>query len=258
MLYNLTELKGLTMKARDGEIGEVEDFYFDDDKWTIRYLVVDTGTWLPGRRVLISPISVGRADQVNRRVEVDLTRKQIEDSPGVETDKPVSRQYELSYFNYYGYPYYWGGPYAWGPAATPAVMPVPLGTATRSPTSIEEMQRREQESSDPHLHSADEVIGRYYIEANDGDIGHVEEFLIDDESWAIRYMVVDTRNWWPGKKVLVAPQWIERVSWNDSRVYVNLSRANIQGAPEYDRNAPLSRDYESNLHRHYGRSPYWG
>lgn len=258
MLYSLTELKGLTIKARDGEIGEVEDFYFDDDNWTIRYLVVDTGTWLTGRRVLVSPISVGRADQVNRRVEVDLTRKQVEDSPGVETDKPVSRQYETTYFDYYGYPYYWGGPYGWGPAATPAAMPVPIATATRAQTGIEEMQRREEESSDPHLHSADEVIGRYYIEASDGDIGHVEEFLIDDGSWAIRYMVVDTRNWWPGKKVLVAPQWIDRVSWSDSRVYVNLSRATIQDAPEYDRNAPLSRDYESDLYRHYGRSPYWG
>jgi hypothetical protein len=255
MLHNLTDLKGLTIKCRDGEIGEVEDFYFDDDRWTIRYLVVDTGTWLTGRKVLISPISVGRADQANRRVEVDLTKKQVEDSPGIDTDKPVSRQYETSYFDYYGYPYYWGGPYAWGAAAIPAPMPVPMPDRTR--TEIEELRRREQESSDPHLHSANEVIGHYYIEATDGDIGHVEEFVIDDESWTIRYMVVDTRNWWPGKKVLVAPQWIERTSWNDSRVYVNLSRANVQNAPEYDRAAPLSREYESNLHQHYKRPPYW-
>jgi hypothetical protein len=131
---------------------------------------------------------------------------------------------------------------------------MPMPTTTQ--TAIEETKRRERESSDPHLHSAKEVIG-YYIEATDGDIGHVEEFVLDDESWAIRYMVVDTRNWWPGKKVLVAPKWIERASWNDSRVYVNLSRHNIEEAPEYDLSKPLSRDYESNLHRHYGRSPYW-
>jgi hypothetical protein len=253
MLHNLSDLKGLTMKARDGDIGEVEDFYFDDDSWTIRYLVIDTGHWLPGRKVLISPISLGRANQVSRKIEVNLTKKQVEDSPGVEADKPVSRQYETSYFDYYGYPYYWGGPYAWGAEGIPAAMPMP----PRTQSEIEVMQRKEQEASDPHLHSANEVIGHYYIEATDGDIGHVEEFLVDDESWAIRYMIVDTRNWLPGKKVLVAPQWIERASWNDSRVYVNLSRSNIQEAPEYDRSAPLARDYESNLHRHYGRLPYW-
>jgi hypothetical protein len=124
-------------------------------------------------------------------------------------------------------------------------------------SEIEAMQRRDEESSDPHLHSANEVIGHYYIEATDGDIGHVEEFLIDDESWTIRYMVVDTVNWWPGKKVLVAPPWIERVSWKDSKVYVNLSRNSIQRAPEFDRDQPLSRDYEQDLHGHYGRAPYW-
>jgi sporulation protein YlmC with PRC-barrel domain len=251
MLHNLTELKGHTIKARDGEIGEVEDFYFDDDRWTIRYLVVDTGKWLPGRQVLISPISLGRADRSNRRIQVDLTMKQIEDSPGIETDRPVSRQYETSYHDYYGYPYYWTGPYLWGPAAYPGPLMMPERTRAEA-----EAIRREQESGDPHLHSANEVAG-YYIEATDGDIGHVEEFIIDDENWAIRYIVVDTRNWWPGKKVLVSPQWIERASWHDSRVYVNLSRHNIQEAPEYDLTKPPSRDYEASLHRHYGRPPYW-
>jgi hypothetical protein len=129
---------------------------------------------------------------------------------------------------------------------------MPEGTQTE----LEEIRRREQESSDPHLHSANEVIG-YYIEAADGDIGHVEEFIVDDENWAIRYMAVDTRNWWPGKKVLVAPQWIERASWQDSRVYVNLARNDIQEAPAYDLSEPPSREYEATLHRHYKRSPYW-
>jgi hypothetical protein len=252
MLHNLTDLKGLTIKAKDGEIGAVDDFYFDDDHWTIRYLVVDTGNWLPGRRVLISPISLGRADPANGRIEVALTMKQVEDSPGIESDKPVSRQYETSYFDYYGYPYYWTGPYLWGAAAYPG----PVITPEPTQPEVEAIRSREQQSADPHLHSANEVTG-YYIEATDGDIGHVEQFLIDDESWAIRYMVVDTRNWWPGKKVLVAPQWIERASWEDSRVYVNLSRNNIQQAPEYDLNRLPSRDYELTLHEHYRRPPYW-
>jgi len=251
MIHNLSDLKGFGIKATNGEIGEVTDFYFDDDRWTIRYLVVDTGKWLPGRQVLISPISLGKADRANRRIQVDLTMEQIKNSPGIETDKPVSRQYEASYFDYYGYPYYWTGPYLWGPAAYPGPLVMPERTQAEG-----EAIRREQESSDPHLHSAREVRG-YYIEAADGDIGHVEDFIVDDEDWAIRYMVVDTRNWWPGKKVLVSPQWIERASWHDSRVYVNLARSDIQEAPEYDTNRPLSRDYESSLHRHYRRAPYW-
>jgi hypothetical protein len=241
----------LTIKARDGEIGEVDDFYFDDESWAIRYLVVDTGNWLPGRKVLISPISLGKADLSHQWLDVELTKKQIEDSPSIDTDKPVSRQYEASYYDYYGYPYYWTGPHLWGPAAYPGPLMMPERTQAEA-----EALRREQESADPHLHSSSEVAG-YYIEATDGDIGHVEDFMIDDESWAIRYIVVDTRNWWPGKKVVVSPQWIERVSWRDSKVYVNLSRDNIQKAPEYDLERPMSRDYESTLYRHYDRSPYW-
>jgi len=252
MLHNLSDLKGAVISATDGNIGEVKDFYFDDESWTVRYLVVDTGNWLPGRKVLLSPISLGKVNHLDQSVEVNLTKEQIKESPGIDADKPVSRQYEMSYFDYYGYPYYWAGPYTWGPAAYPAPMPM----ASRTRDEIEEAKTREQESSDPHLHSANEVVG-YYIQATDGDIGHVEEFVLDDEDWVIRYMVVDTRNWWPGKKVVVAPEWIERASWNDSRVYVNLSRGNIEQAPEYDRNAPVSRDYETNLYRHYGRPPYW-
>src|SRR5918992_3079264 len=172
MLRSIRELQGYGIEATDGPIGSIHEMLFHDDRWVIRYLVVDTGKWLPGRKVLISPISLGKADESNRRIEADLTRKQIEDSPGIETDKPVSRQYETSYFDYYGYPYYWSGPYLWGAAAYPAPMPMP----TRTQAEIEEMRARERESSDPHLHSAKEVIG-YYIEASDGDIGHVEEFV---------------------------------------------------------------------------------
>jgi len=134
MLYNLNQLKGLTIKAKDGEIGEVDDFYFDDERWTIRYLVVDTGKWLPGRKVLISPISLGKADRSSQRLEVNLNKKQVENSPGIETDKPVSRQYETSYFNYYGYPYYWTGPQLWGPVAYPGPLMMPERTQVEAET----------------------------------------------------------------------------------------------------------------------------
>lgn len=257
MLRDASELKGYTIKATDGDIGEAVQFFFDDEKWTIRYLVADTGGWLTGRRVLISPAALGRVDWNSRTLNVNMTRERVENSPGIDTDRPVSRQHETEYYNYYGYPYYWSGPYVWGPVAYPAYPPVAPAAPAGTPSAVEreaaEAKRRED---DVHLRSTQEVTN-YYIEASDGDIGHVEDFLIDDQSWTIRYIIVDTRNWWPGKKVLVSPEWVRSVSWNDLRVYVDLSRDKIKNAPEYDPSLPLTRDYEARLYNHYGRSEYW-
>jgi len=255
MLHNISDLKGYTISATDGEIGEVQDFYFDDDDWTIRYLVIDTGKWLPGRKVLISPISMGKANRDRQSIAINLTKEQIEKSPGIDTEKPVSRQYETSYYDYYGYPYYWGGPYLWGPVAFPGAVGAPVNANVDSVAEAAAV-RDNDSSNDPHLRSASEVTG-YYIEANDGDIGHVEDFIVDDDDWAIRYILVDTKNWWPGKKVVVSPNWIEQVSWSDSRVYVNAARDDVQHAPEYESNEALTREYETKLHHHYKRPPYW-
>ena len=127
MLTNARNLKGFAIRATDGEIGTVDQFYFDDETWAIRYLMVETGGWLGGRRVLISPISVVRADWQAKRLDVSLTKKQVENSPDIDTHKPVSRQHEAAYLGYYGYPNYWGGPYMWGPAFYPAGLANPVG-----------------------------------------------------------------------------------------------------------------------------------
>jgi hypothetical protein len=173
-------------------------------------------------------------------------------SPDIDTDRPVSRQQEIEYDRYYGYPSYWTGPYLWGGYPAPFLSDTPA-------SSFEQERRWElgaQEGGDPHLRSAAAVIG-YHISATDGDIGHVEDFLLDEATWAIRYMVVDTRNWWPGKKVLVSPGWIADVDWDASTVGVEMSREQVRNSPEYDPSAPLQRDYESRLHDHYGRAGYW-
>jgi hypothetical protein len=251
MLTNTAQLKGVTIRATDGEMGTVEQFYFDDETWAIRYLTVETGGWLGGRQVLISPISVVHADWQARRLDVALTKKQVQNSPDIDTHLPVSRQHEAAYLGYYGYPYYWGGPYLWGPAFYPAGLAV---TATASMEATADRVRKE--SADSHLRSSEAVTG-YHIEAADGEIGHVAGFLMDDEAWAIRYLEVATRNWWPGNKVLVSPAWVERVSWTESKVYVGLSRKAIQNAPEYTESTPVTREYENRLHLHYGRPPYW-
>ena len=187
------------------------------------------------------------------RLNVGLTKAQIEQAPSWDTAKPVSRQHEIAYARYYDYPYYWTGPARWGIGWDPltGVPPVP------SPDPVEEeILARERESTDVHLHSARDVVG-YYVQAADDDVGHVEDFLVDDRSWAIRYIVVDTRNWLPGRRVVISPRWIKTVSWDESRVLVDLLRSQVETAPEYDPDAALERALESRLHEHYRRPTYW-
>ncbi len=250
MLRETNELKGCRLAARDGEIGHLKDFYFDDQKWTVRYLVADTGKWLPHRKVLISPFAVtGVRTTPHKAVEVNLTRQQIEESPSIEAHKPVSRQFEAEYHRYYGWPYYWPGPLLWGPlefpgAALPATLPVePHRTAV-------------VEGEDAHLRSVAEVTG-YEIQALDRHFGHVEQFILDEETWALRYLVADTRNWWPGKQVLLALQWISWVSWSEMSVYIDFDRDTVRRAPEYVPGKPVTREYEQALFEHYQRTPYW-
>jgi uncharacterized protein YrrD len=245
MLNKAQTLKGYKLHSLDGEIGTVNEFYFDDHHWTIRYLFADTGNWLTGRQVLISPYALIAVNKEEQYIAIDLTKKQIEESPSLNSDKPVSRQFEEAYYGYYGWPMYWGGPFIWG-----------------SYPDIVRDREKWQESSqnmkgwDPHLRSTQDVCG-HQIQAADGYIGHVEDFIIDDKSWVIRYLIINTQNWWPGKKVLVSPQWIERVSWRESTVFVNLTREAIRQSPEYTEESLLTRDYEAGLHRHYDRQGYW-
>ncbi|MFZ1700912.1 MAG: PRC-barrel domain-containing protein [Pyrinomonadaceae bacterium] len=262
MLQIISDLDGRKIHAADGEIGSVEQFYFDDETWTVRYLVVDTGNWLSGKEVLISPIAVGEIDSVAREFIMSLTKEQVENSPGIETDKPVSRQHEAEYNSYYGYTDYWGGGGLWGLGAYPSGLytmgyPDRLGVATgyAATPAMGAEEAKPEEEGDPHLRSTKAVTG-YNIEAKDGGIGHVEDFIIDDKTWAIRFLVVDTVNWWPGKKVIVAPQWIERVSWDQSKVFVNLTKESIKNAPEYFPSAIVNQAYEESLYNHYGMSKY--
>jgi PRC-barrel domain protein len=248
MLRNTNQLKGLTIHATDGELGTASELYFDDESWAIRYLTVETGGWLGGRQVLVSPYSILRMDMEARRVDVALTKKQVADSPKIDTHQPVSRQHEVSYLNYYGYPYYWGGPYLWGPGYYPsglAIAPIASQAATLG-----------NNLADSHLRSTDAVAG-YHIDAVDGEIGAVNGFLFDDESWAIRYFESATRNWWPGKDVIFSPAWIKQVSWTESKVFVGLTREAIKTCPEYIESRPITRDYENKVYLHYGRPPYW-
>ncbi len=246
MLFNVNTLRGYHLHGLDGTIGHVKELYFDDHHWTIRYLVADTGNWLTGRTVLISPYAMSTVNRDERFISLALTKKEIENSPSLDSDMPVSRQFEESYYGYYGLPIYWSGTLMWGPY--PGIVRDPKGRVQAFPPP--------SRTWDPNLRSTHDVTG-HHAHAEDGDIGHVSDFLVDDETWALRYLVIDTGEWWPGRKVLVSSKWITRVHWSESRVFIGLGRNAIKAAPEYTKTTQVTREYEAALHRHYTRPGYW-
>lgn len=225
----MQDLRGDAIVARDGRIGSVQDVYFDDERWAVRYLVVDTGNWLPGRQVLISPRQVPE-QAPGGEIRVDLTRDQVEHAPGIEQDTPVSRILEEAHARYYDYPFYWAGPYLWGPAPLPHAARAPEPAARGAAREHGEIREAtEQRARETHLRSGAEVVG-YAIRAQDGELGHVEDFLVDERTWEISGMVVDTRNWLPGKKVVVAPTAIEDIDWHAGQVSVRMTRDEVKRA----------------------------
>lgn len=263
MLRSAKELEGSAIGATDGGIGHVKDFYFDDDQWVIRYLVVDTGGWLSSRKVLVSPIVVGTPNWEQRLLPVSISRDQVRKSPDIDTDKPVSRQHEMLYSGYYDFPYYWGAGGYWGYGMYPNLM---MSGPSRNDGSYsgsipaqrdiarEELARHEHD--DPHLRSYNVVVG-YHVHAADGKIGHVAGMLVDEKTWAIRYLIVDTSNWWLGHEVLIAPPWIQSVNWSATSLAVSMTCEAIKSAPVYNPGVAMSREDEHRLHVHYGHAGYW-
>jgi hypothetical protein len=263
MLRSMKNLENYVISATDGDIGHLRDFYFDDDAWVVRYFVVNAGNWLDSRMVLVSPISVQHAHWAEQTLTVSISKEQVKNSPDIDTDMPVSRQNEEQYFTYYGYPYYWGGLGMWGDGLYPYTMyPGYAGYGSDRVERERELEdylraeRARHRNDDPHLRSCNAVVG-YRLHTTDGEIGHVAGFLVDDNTWAIRYLIIDTSNWWVGHKVLIAPQWITGVHWNDQTVSVDLSRESIKSAPHYDPTQPWSREQDERLYQHYRRTGFW-
>jgi uncharacterized protein YrrD len=229
MLYNTKQLYNSKLIALDGDIGHVKDFYFDDENWVIRYLVADTGSWLMGRLVLLSPHAFGTLSESAKTMEIKLSRKQIQDSPSIELHKPVSRQYEIEYYGYYGWPAYWNGGGMWGVSG----YPMPLLKDEVKP------YQKYKHRKDKHLRSAQEVSG-YDIQSVDGEIGHVSGFMVDDRSWAIRELVVETGRWYSGKEILISPSKVKRIGYEESKVFVSLTKEDIQQTVEHQISEPVS------------------
>ncbi len=263
MLQSINDLHGFVVEGIDGSIGRISDLYFDDRAWTIRFLVVETGAWLEGRKVLISPVAIGEPDWDRRRLPVSVTREQVKRSPDVDSHKPISRQHEVEHYAYYGYPYYWGGSGIWGDGMRPRMMLAAYGgakstEAARRETDFVQAQAdaHRRRGDDPHLRSARAMI-RYHIHATDGEIGHVDGMIVDDETWILRYLVVNTSDWWLGHQVLVAPAWISDISWLEATVSVDLSREAVKHAPAYDADALPDREQERRMYEHHARPGYW-
>jgi len=241
MLRNADGLRRFQLHARDGDIGHVHDLLFDDSHWQVRYVVVDASRWLPGRKVLLIPNVLGPPHSADKRIPTALPRDQVRHSPDIDTDKPVSRQREMDLFEYYGWSSHWDGGH--GGFTQPVMADV----------SAEQQELAGvAPPGDPHLRSMRAVEG-YAIEAQDGPIGHVEDFVVEDTDWTVRCLVVDTRHWLRGRKVVVPPLWVERIHWKNRSVAVQLSRDQVKNSPPYHPEQPVGPEYEASLHRHYGR-----
>lgn len=237
MYRSLSEIIKYKIGTVDGTAGTVSDFLFDDKERVVRYVVVNSGSWLLGREALISPVAVDSIDNDDRMLKTILSKAAIEDAPGIETDQPVSRQYEMELASYYDWPVYWA--------------PMP-------PSNVPGLAATEVavKSCDQHLRSTKEVIG-YSINCIGDSMGHVEDLIVDLDSWIVRYLVIDTSNWLPGKKVIVGFDWLTDIRWDEQAVFVDLTRKQIETAPAWDPRIPVNRDYETTLHDYYGRPTHW-
>lgn len=224
MQHPLKSMIGYKILATDGEIGSVEEFYFDDVTWNIRYLVVETGNWLLGRKVLISRAALDKPDQKTKTFSVNLTCDQVRNSPNIDTQRPVYRQHEEELHAYYSWPLYWESGYG----GTFGVTPYPLFE-----NALDQKPIGPRQEDDLHLRSTAHISG-YAIHATDGEIGHVEGFLFDDEKWVLIYMVVDTGHWLPGKKILLPPHWINDIKWEKSCVYLNRAKEAVLQCQVFD------------------------
>lgn len=224
-LLDTKVLLGSKLAALDGDIGRIRDFYFDDDIWVVRYAIADTTSWLPGRLVLLSPHAFGKLDQREKTLNINLRKLQIQDSPSIESHKPVSRQYEVDYFRHYGWPAYWAGDALWGMGGLPVVVP----------PAQDDIQAQEtyHHRDDKHLQSMGDVTG-YRIKAVDGEMGYVSSFLVDDRSWAIREIVVEAGHWYSGRKVRIPISQVERISYRDARVNVTLTKVEIEKIADHE------------------------
>jgi hypothetical protein len=236
MLWTVSSLNGDVVAASDGRIGAIVGFLFEDTNWHIRWAVVKTGAWLLGRKALIPVAVLRHPGAEGHEFPVALTMQQVRESPGLDTDRPVSRQMETCIFDHYGWRPCWGDGLVFGAYGFGDVIPA---SPFPEPTAEErEMLDAQRSRDDPHLRSTTAVTG-YHVNASDGQIGHIDDFLIEDTDWTIRSLVVETKTRWAGHKVLISTELVKDFDWHDRRVDIDAERRLIEASPEYDPSVPL-------------------
>jgi hypothetical protein len=248
MLKRISHLTKFTLAATDGDIGTCRDFLFDDRDWVVRYLVAQTGGWLTGRKVLVSPASLGEPSWTSERFPLRLTRQQVEQCPALDEHAPVSREYEIAYYEYLNMPYYWLGDDLWG------AYPDPRGMIHPVPESPPEIVAEADQPEEGHLRSCDEVVG-YNVYSVDDIAEAVEDVLVDDRTWALRYLVVDTRRWLPGGRVLIPTSRLHAIDWVDRRIDTDLSSEIIKGSPRFDPERLLDPNFEKGVSAYFEVQP---
>lgn len=252
MLRSIKEFSGYPIEGPEGELGKVKDILFDDHEWGVRYLVADTGGWLHKDQVLVSPKHL-RSPDYSKRFLVKLTRAEIESGPRLEDAAPVSKQYEDEYSRYYKIEPYWQAAGILGATSWPRP-----GVAASQPSPVEKEEHEKvlAQIEQWQIRSTHEVIG-YNIAAIDGEIGHLADMILDTEEWRIRYFVIKTRNWLPGRTVLADTDWIREISWQSNNVVVEMTKEQLKGSPKFDPKEAVNRGYEEQLYDYYGRPRYW-
>jgi len=257
LLLNFSSIHGNNIAASDGIIGSVSDVLFDDTSWMIRWLVVDTGHWLSGRKVLMPPCALGHAESNGETFPVRLTMAEVEASPELDTHRPVSRQFETSTYDYYGWSPYWGSGFYHGGYGMMGGT-VSMSGDPNAPRRTDERAQHQHDLDDlddldePHLRSAEEVIG-YHIHATDGEIGHLSDLILEDTDWSIHYLIVDTSNWWMGRKVLISPRSAQDIRWAEQLICLDVDRQKAKDSPPYDPAKPVDRAHEERMAEHYGK-----
>jgi hypothetical protein len=247
MLWDASALEGYSIEASDGRIGSVGEFLFEDTSWIVRWLVVDTGHWLSGRKVLLPPSALGEPDPSLRQFPIKLTMQQVKDSPDIDTDRPVSRQHETHLYRHYGWNPYWDS----GLLPIGGGIGLPFVETLPRSGSMPLSEDAGQTGGDPHLRSTDAVTG-FHVHATDGEIGHVEDFLVDDADWSIRYLKVDTKNWWPGSRVLISPRSVRSIDRTNRLVHLDVDRQKVKNSPPYDPSKTVDGAYDETFLTYYG------
>jgi hypothetical protein len=212
MIRSVKSVFGFAATMANTYIGELDDFLFNDRSWSVAYGVVDVGDWLLGRKALIPPAAFEQFSWESHALRINLSRQQVENSLDLDDCMPVSHQHRIALEGFFG----WSGALAAEGISPRLIIPASIPDAEHAAL------KNLAEHWDPHLRSAREIL-KYHTETPDGEIARLDDFFLDDEHWEIVSLVVDTRKWLSGTRLLVSPNCTRDISWHTRKVLLDTS-----------------------------------